>query len=84
MLGTRLFERFRDESGAKTADCVNEHLQRYLNGSKPPTLSVMSDIVRSAKEKALRAFVERIFANANEDILGDGGGAGRLADKAII
>lgn len=84
MLGKRLFERFRDESGATTADCVNEHLQRFVNGSKPPTLSVMSDIVRSGKEKSLRAFAQRIFANADERMFGDSGVAGLLADKAII
>jgi type I restriction-modification system DNA methylase subunit len=84
MLGKRLFERFRDESGATAADCANEHLQRYLNGGKPPTLAVMSDIVRSAKEQALRAFAQRIFANAHVTIFGDDGVAGLLADKTII
>lgn len=84
MLGKRLFVRFREESGATTADCVNEHLQRFVNGSKPPTLSVMSDIVRSGKEKALRAFAQRVFAHADERIFGDDGVAGLLADKTII
>ncbi len=44
----------------------------------------MSDIVRSAKEQALRAFVQRIFANAPVTIFGDDGVAGLLADKTII
>jgi hypothetical protein len=84
MLGKRLFERFRTESGARVADCASDLLQKFMAGGKPPTLSVMSDIIRSKKEHALRAFTDRLFANAPETIFGPDGVAGLLADKTNI
>jgi hypothetical protein len=84
MLGARLFARFRDESGATAADCKSESLGKFMAGAKPPTLSVMSDILRSPKEAALRAFADRAFVNAAETIFGDAGVAGLLTDKAAI
>jgi len=84
MLGKRLFERFRAESRATVGDCRSDLFQKFMAGGKPPTLSVMSDILRSKKELALRAFAGQIFANAAETIFGDAGVAGLLADKTNI
>ena len=84
MLGQRLFARFRDESGAAVGDCRSDLFQKFMAGGKPPTLSVMSDILRSKKELALRAFAGRIYVDADATIFGDAGVAGLLADKATI
>jgi hypothetical protein len=84
MLGKRLFERFRSESGATVGDCRSDLFQKFMAGGKPPTLSVISDILRSKKELALRAFAARIYVDADATIFGDEGVAGLLADKANI
>ena len=84
MLGKRLFERFRTESGATAGDCKNKFLQEFMDDKRHLTLGSMSIIVQSSKETALRAYADRVYVQADATIFGDEGVAGLLADKANI
>ncbi len=84
MLYHRVFVRFRVESGATDADCKNSFLQQFMRGERHLTLGSMAIILKSSKEAALRAFVQRLYPRAAETFFGPGGLAASLQDERII
>ena len=83
-LKTRFTDAAITPTWATVGDCRSDLFQKFMAGGKPPTLAVISDIMRSKKELAPCAFAGRIYVDAEATIFGDEGVAGLLVDKANI
>jgi len=67
LLNERIFIPFRQSHTAN--DCANEHLQKFMRGSKTLSLGSIAIVLASSDEPALRAFVRRRYPQADHTIL---------------
>lgn len=67
LLNERIFIPFRQSYTAH--DCANEHLQKFMRGSKTLSLGSIAIVLASSDEPALRAFVRRRYPQADHTIL---------------
>jgi hypothetical protein len=81
----RIFLRFRAEAGCTADDVQNEKVFKpfMTDPDKKITLGSFAALF-SSKEKALHAFVRRIYGRADETIYGKGGVLSLLGDQALV
>jgi|GEM_PF-1956415 len=81
VLEQRIFAPFR--ASYTDADCQNKFLQQYMRGEKELTLGSYMIILSSAKELALRGFINKQIVDAAERVWGADGLATLLNDTTM-
>ena len=80
-----IFLRFRAESGCTAEDVENEKVFKPFMADPEKKVTIGSfTILFSSKERALHAFVRRIYGRADEVIYGKAGVLELLSDQANI